>query len=261
MWFALLEGMQTTMDHGTAPAIPRNPLATSDVATQAQSRRVARAVTFGIGALVTPIAAGAAVAALTRSRRLGWLSGGASALLFGLARWQFQRWFTDEPAYILERAVGDLEIRRYLPRVEAHTRFSTLEFDEVRERGFRRLASYIFGANSQERELEMTCPVTIAPRTRSHTVAFVMPPGISLGDLPQPDDSRILVVEVPARRVAVLRYHGGYNAKTVARHAAELREQVAAAGLTTLGEPMFAGFDPPTTLPFLRRSEIWIELA
>lgn len=253
--------MHTTTEPSSVSMFPRNPLATSDVATQPQDRKLVRSVAFGIGALVTPVAAGAAVAALTRSRRLGLVAGGASALLFGLARWQFQRWFTDEPAYTVERTIGDLEIRHYKPRVEAHTRFATLEFDEVRERGFRRLASYIFGANSQGRELAMTCPVTIAPRTTSHTVAFVMPPGISLGDLPHPDDSRILVVEVPARRVAVLRYRGGYKSETVASHAAELRELAAAAGLTTLGEPMFAGFDPPTTLPFLRRTEIWIELA
>ncbi len=261
MSFALLVRMQTMTDRGTSTTFPRHPLATSDVATQPQTHVLARKVAFGITALVTPIAAGAAVAALARSRRLGLVAGGATALLFGVARWQFQRWFADEPAYTVERTIGDLEIRSYQPRVEAHTRFSTLEFDEVRERGFRRIAAYIFGANSQQRELEMTCPVTIAPRTTSHTVAFVMPPGISLGQLPQPDDSRILIVQVPARRVAVLRYHGGYKAETVIEHAAELRDLAAQAGLTTLGEPMFAGFDPPTTLPFLRRTEIWIELA
>lgn len=249
-----------TTDRSRSTTIPRKPLATSDVATQPQSRKATRSVAFGVGALVTPVVAGATVAAFTRSRRLGLVAGGASALLFGLARWQFQRWFTDEPAYTVERTIGDLEIRSYKPRVEAHTRFATLEFDEVRERGFRRLANYILGANSQERKLAMTCPVTIAPRTTSHTVAFVMPPGISLGDLPHPDDARILIVEVPARRVAVLRYRGGYKTETVARHAAELRERAVEAGLTTFGEPMFAGFDPPTTLPFLRRTEIWIEL-
>jgi hypothetical protein len=189
------------------------------------------------------------------------VAGAVSLLALGLGRWQLQRWFTDEPAYTVEDTVGGVEIRNYEPRVEAHTRFATLEFDEVRERGFRRLARYIFGGNAARHELAMTTPVTIAPRAGSHTVAFVMPPGLTRGSLPYPDDSRIELVDVPARRVAVLRYRGGYSAAAVGKQANRLRALCRDAGLTTRGEPVFAGFDPPSTLPLLRRAEIWIELA
>lgn len=240
--------------------ILRNHLDASEIRTVAQTRRGLRAVAFGIGSLVVPVAVGLGAGALG-SRRLGIFAGGATALAFGITRWQLQRWFTDEPRYELERVAHDVEIRRYEPRVEAHTRFATLEFDAVRERGFRRLAHYIFGGNAAQHGLAMTCPVTIATRGATHTMAFVMPPGFSRRDLPQPDDARIELVDVPARRVAVMRYHGGYRARVVERYAAALREKVAALGLTTRGEPMFAGFDPPTTLPFLRRTEVWIELA
>jgi hypothetical protein len=252
--------MQPTT-HDDVHAVLRNHLDTSEIRTVAHTRRGLRAVAFGLGSLLVPVAAGLGVAAFAGSRRLGILAGGATALVAGLTRWQLQRWFTDEPAYEVERVIDDIEIRRYKPRVEAHTRFATLDFDEVRERGFRRLASYIFGGNAAHHELAMTCPVTIATRGAAHTMAFVMPPDYSRRDLPQPDDSRIELVDVPARRVAVMRYHGGYRSQTVERHAAELREKVAALGLTTRGEPMFAGFDPPTTLPLLRRAEIWLELA
>ncbi len=253
--------MVTTPHPETPGTILRNPFAPSDLATQAENNIEARSLAFGIGALLAPFGLGAGIGALLRSRRAALVAGGAVAAAFGLIRWQLQRWFTDEPAYSLEQTHGELEIRQYKPRVEAHTRFATLEFDDVREQGFRRLAHYIFGGNAAHYELAMTTPVTIAPRAGSHTMAFVMPPGFSRTNLPHPDDSRIELVEVPTRRVAVLRYRGGYDAKTVEKHARRLRELVAAAGLTARGEPLFAGYDPPTTLPFLRRTEIWIELA
>lgn len=253
--------MVTTTHPEQAGTILRNPFAPSDLATQAETNIGARSIAFGIGALLAPLALGAGIGGLLRSRRAGLVAGGIAAVAFGAVRWQLQRWFTNEPAYTLERTIGELEIRHYQPRVEAHTRFATLEFDDVREQGFRRLARYIFGGNAAHYKLAMTTPVTIAPRAGSHTMAFVMPPGFSRADLPHPDDSRVELVEVPVRRVAVLRYRGGYGAATVEKHARRLRELVAAAGLTARGEPLFAGFDPPSTLPFLRRTEIWIELA
>jgi hypothetical protein len=92
------------------------------------------------------------------------------------------------------------------------------------------------------------------------TVTFTMPKERSTGSLPVPDDSRVRLRSVPPRRVAVLRYTGRYTARRVAEKSRVLLEAVEAAGLRTRGEPEFAGYDPPSTLPWLRRNEIWIEL-
>lgn len=241
--------------------VPRHRLVASDLATQAHANVRARSLAFGLAAVATPLAVAGGLFAAGQGRRTALLAGGAAAFAFGLVRWQLQRWFTDEPAYTVESHERGLEIRSYHPRVEAHTRFATVDFDDAREHGFRRLASYIFGGNEGHQKLAMTAPVTIAARGQAHTVAFVMPPDHASGALPEPDDSRVQLVEVPARRVAVLRYRGRYTEASFVRHAAKLRERCASAGLTTRGEPMFAGFDPPSTLPLLRRTEIWIELA
>lgn len=258
----------TTPLEPTAFLMPRSDF--DHHTTEPQNNTRARSLGFLAGALAAPLAVGAGIAllsrhqresAITRARIDGLIAGAGVALAAGLVRWQFQRWFTPEPAYTVEQRIGDLEIRNYEPRVEAHTRFATLDFDEVRERGFRRLAKYIFGGNAAHRSLPMTTPVTITPRAGTHTVAFVMPPGESKENLPHPDDSRVDVLNIPARRVAVLCYRGGYNAATVGKQSERLRELCRDAGLTTRGEPMFAGFDPPSTLPFLRRTEVWIELA
>lgn len=92
------------------------------------------------------------------------------------------------------------------------------------------------------------------------TVTFTMPKERSSGSLPVPEDSRVRLRSVPPRRVAVLCYRGRYNARRVAEKTRQLLEAVDRAGLPTRGEPEFAGYDPPSTLPWLRRNEVWIEL-
>ncbi len=230
-------------------------------ATQAHNDRRARAIGFAAAAIVTPLALGAGVGALLRSRRAGLLAGGISAAVFAAFRWQLQRFFTDEPAYVVERRIGELEIRRYAPRIEAHTRLTVPDFETALDEGFRRLAKYIFGDNDAEQALAMTTPVLTTPRASTHTVAFVMPPDRTLATLPRPGDDRIKLVHIPTRRIAALRFHGRYSDETMLEQTRRLHELVAANDLETKGQPMFAGFDPPWTLPWLRRTEMWIELA
>lgn len=210
---------------------------------------------------ITTLGAATGIAALGRFRPAALIAG-AGAALSGLAlRWQLQRLFTAEPRYTVEQKIGELEIRRYEPRVEAHARLDTADFDVARERGFRRLAGYIFRGNTAHEKLAMTAPVLIAPRGSTHTIAFVMPPARTLSSLPRPASPRVDLVEVPVRRFAVLRYRGKYTAESFEKHSLRLRQLASEAGLTARGVPLFAGFDPPSTLPFLRRTEVWLELA
>jgi hypothetical protein len=251
--------MPTTTTDRFEPAVISQ--SDADVATQARANRLVRSFAFGAVALAASFAVSSGVRALTRSRRAGLIAGTASAAAFAAVRWQLQRWFTDEPAYVVERRIGELELRRYAPRIEAHTRIAVLDFETALDEGFQRLAGYIFGQNNRSQMLAMTTPVMNMPRARTHTVAFVMPPNQSLASLPSPNDDRISLVRVPARRVAVLRFSGRYTGKNMLEQTRRLHELVAAADLDTRGQPIFAGFDPPTTLPWLRRAEIWVELA
>ncbi|MBV8755733.1 MAG: heme-binding protein [Deltaproteobacteria bacterium] len=210
------------------------------------------------GALAGAMGVGAAVAALTGSRRAGYAAGGAVALVAGALRWQLQRWFTVQPAYEVERRIGALEIRRYAPRVIARTRVAA-GFEHALEEGFHRLAGYIFGGNRAEARIEMTTPVEADEAAGARLVTFTMPPGKSLDNLPHPDDPRVELAELPERRVAVLTFRGPYRADLVEEMERQVRQRVADAGLAGTGEPMFAGYDPPSTLPFLRRVEVWLE--
>jgi hypothetical protein len=109
--------------------------------------------------------------------------------------------------------------------------------------------------------IAMTAPVNVTTHdTRSYTIAFNMPAGRTLASLPAPNDENIRLERRPRRRVAVLRYRGRYDGASVAAKFSDLLARVRAARLGYRGAPEFAGYDPPSTLPFLRRNEVWVEL-
>jgi hypothetical protein len=195
-----------------------------------------------------------------------------------IVRWQTARHFVEEPRHsVLRRLVDGVEVRRYEPVVVAETRVEAA-YESAPSEGFRRLAGYIFGGNrgresiamtapvvqedgAQSERIAMTAPVVQASGERGQTISFVMPPGRSLESLPLPNDTRVTLREVPAREIAVLRYSGTTDEAIVAEKTAALRAELARHGLVAVSEPVSARYDPPTTLPFLRRNEIWIEVA
>lgn len=109
--------------------------------------------------------------------------------------------------------------------------------------------------------IAMTAPVNVTRQdARSYTITFNMPAGRTLASLPAPNDENVRLERRPRRRVAVLRYRGRLSGASVAQKSSELVARVRAAGLGYRGSPEFAGYDPPSTLPFLRRNEVWLEL-
>ncbi len=193
----------------------------------------------------------------------GLVTVGAS---LALVRWQLQRLFTEQPDYEVERKIGDLEIRRYGSRVVAETTVDIADEDEARQEGFRRLAGYIFGGNRDDEKIAMTAPVTtrathVTASGNGHVVTFMMPKDCELASLPRPKDDRVHLRVVRGERVAALRYHGPYQTELTKKKHAELLARVREAGLVPVAEPVFAGYDAPSTLPLLRRVEAWVPIA
>ena len=180
----------------------------------------------------------------------------------------------DEPDYTVISKLKGAEVREYAPLIRAETVVSG-PYKESLNTGFRILANYIFGGNTSEQKIAMTAPVgaeasrsgekiaMTAPvgaeaTERGWTVSFVMPAKYTLDTLPRPLDARITLRQVPAARVAALRFRGWAGEASVAEHKAELAGIIAEAGLVALGEPTVAQYNPPWTLPFLRRNEILV---
>jgi hypothetical protein len=207
--------------------------------------------------LAIPAAAGIAYARARPRRRL--LAGSITAFALGALRVELARWFTPEPAFRADSKLGELEIRQCSARVEAVTEIEDSTLEAALDHGYGRLVSYICGANHGSELLARTLPVLTAMRDGRYTVAFVMPPGRSLGDLPRPSHPAVALREVPPHTIAALRFRGRFTRDNVAAHERALLRHVVDAGLATRGSIAFAAYDTPLTLPVLRRNEVWIE--
>jgi hypothetical protein len=155
--------------------------------------------------------------------------------------------------------MGELELRACSARVEAVTEIEDSTLEAALDHGYGRLVSYICGANHSRELLSRTMPVLTAMREGRYTVAFVMPPGRSLSDLPRPEHPAVALREIPEHTIAALRFRGRFTRANVAAHERALLRHLVDAGLATRGSIAFAAYDTPLTLPLLRRNELWIE--
>lgn len=180
----------------------------------------------------------------------------------------------EEPAYSIERKDGNIEIRSYPEVIAAEV--------EVPGRGehsantaFKILAGYIFGKNVSKTKIAMTVPVTeklsaekiamTVPVTtgidkKNMTMRFYMPSKYSLETLPEPIDKRIKLYRLPPRKFAVIRFSGFSSEENCRKHEEQLSKWLKSENLESSAESMRAFYNPPWTLPFMRRNEIWIPL-
>ena len=179
----------------------------------------------------------------------------------------------EEPRYEVLRPLGEgIELRRYAPYVVAEVELPAGAADAGNQ-AFPILAGYIFGGNKGRRSMEMTAPVTqtaapmrmamTAPVTQSAAgsgtrVQFVLPAAVSLAEAPEPLDPRVRLRQEPAATWAVIRYSGTWSLARFEEHAGRLRAALAAAGVATEGEPVWARYNGPLTPWFMRRNEVWL---
>ena len=163
----------------------------------------------------------------------------------------------EEPVYQVEKAweAEQIEIRAYAPRIMAVT-----GMNEDSDSGFRVLAGYIFGGNAEEQKIAMTAPVqqTMAGEKE---MAFMMPAEYTLKDLPQPEDQRVSFREAPAYTAAVIQFSGWASAEKADENWQQLQRFLIAERIDITGEPTLNQYNPPWTLPFMRRNEIIVPVA
>lgn len=185
----------------------------------------------------------------------------------------------EEPRYEVRERTDAFELRRYEPCLVAETEVEA-DFDEAGNRAFRILAAYIGGENRSRAKVAMTAPVNQQPAPGEkismtvpvnqapapadgddrYRIQFVMPASFDAETIPEPTDPRVTIRGVPERWVAARRYSGTWSEARYRENEAELLDAVREAGLETVGEPVFARYNSPFSLWFLRRNEVTVEV-
>lgn len=196
-------------------------------------------------------------------------TGAAMAIPAGYAEDKYE-----SPRYKELSREGKFEVREYPSAIAAEVQV-TGRGDRAQNEAFRILAGYIFGKNkskaripmtapvTQQRSSEkipMTTPVTTERASENLTMRFFMPGNYTMDTLPEPGDPRIRFVPLPPSKFAVIRFSGFSNQKNMAEHNEELEGFLRSSGLQAKSKPLQAVYDPPWTLPFMRRNEVWIEV-
>ncbi|MBK1633187.1 heme-binding protein [Thiohalocapsa halophila] len=201
---------------------------------------------------------------------------------------------TEEPSHRVVETYPELELRRYAPHLVAETVVDA-GFDKAGNRAFGILADYIFGKNRGETKIEMTAPVTqqpagageasgqtqgqkiemTAPVTQRpadsgssasavgaerYVVSFVMPQRFTMETLPEPIDPRVELRREPERLMAVRRYSGRWTKENYREEERKLLEAVRERGYEPIGAPVYARYNSPFSLWFMRRNEVMVEV-
>jgi len=208
-----------------------------------------------------------------KKKLIWWLIGVLGVVLLGAALWGPIVSNVERPKYKVVLSSDNIELRDYAPMIVAEAEV-TGERRVAIGKGFRLIADYIFGNNTASEKVAMTAPVSqqasqkiamTAPVTQqgegnTWKVHFVMPSKYTMETLPKPNNPAVRLKQVPGKRFAVIRFSGMGGEDSLKRHTKELDEFLSVKGLTPLSQPTYAFYNPPWTLPFMRRNEVLVEV-
>ena len=178
----------------------------------------------------------------------------------------------EEASYNVVVKDEKFEVRDYSAHVLAETLVDG-DLEKAGNKAFDRLFRYISGDNqsrnkvamtapvSQERapeKIKMTAPVSQQRVQEKWAVSFMMPAAYTLQTLPVPSNPAVTLRQVPARRMAAVRYSGFWSEARYLEHKLALESWMLSRGLTATGGPVWARYNPPFTPWFMRRNEILI---
>ena len=185
---------------------------------------------------------------------------------------------------------GSFEVRQYSDYISAETTVNEDSWDDASSIGFRRLAGYIFGKNKKQEKLAMTSPVIMSPEqsklnkqskstkqsesskldmtapvlgektNQGWKMSFVLPKDVTIENAPEPLDSNVIVSKQSGKKFAVIRFNGSLSDSKFQKYSEHLSRKIQTENLKKLSDPVLAGYDPPWTLPFLKRNEVLIEV-
>lgn len=193
--------------------------------------------------------------------------------------WSLVGYFTsnaEQAKYSVIKKAAGYEIRNYPAHIAAQTVVEDTSVNgDAFNKGFGIIADYIFGGNTKKESIAMTAPVTAqgssekiamtVPVTAiteggSQVISFVMPSGYTLETLPTPNDDRIKLVQIPEQKMAALRFSWYMTDKRFEEAKKELFADLARDSIQVVGTPIYAGYNPPWTPPWMNRNEVMMQI-
>ena len=182
----------------------------------------------------------------------------------------------EQANYVVVKTAGAIETRDYAPKIIAQTQVSGARQEAI-SKGFRAIADFIFGNNTASAKVSMTAPVMQQQQSEKiamtapvmqqakdgdkWTVAFVMPDKYTMETLPKPNNDAVTLIQIPEQRFIVIRFSGRATDKNIQNHTDKLNAYIKNNNIEAISAPQYAFYNPPLTLPFMRRNEIMREIA
>tara|TARA_R110002110_G_scaffold119309_1_gene293716 strand:- start:20309 stop:20944 length:636 start_codon:yes stop_codon:yes gene_type:complete len=181
----------------------------------------------------------------------------------------------ENPPYQVIKQKGAIEHRLYPELLVAEVTVSG-ERKEALNEGFKLIADYIFGNNKTQKEISMTAPVEgqkvnqkiamtapvdqVGINKNEWTVRFYMPQEYNLRNIPKPNDERVILKVEPSNKFVAITFSGLNSDGNINKHLKILNNYVESEGLLVQKPHKTAFYNPPWTLPFLRRNEVMYQI-
>jgi len=179
-----------------------------------------------------------------------------------VALWSVWGYFgsrVEQADYTVVKKMNGYEIREYPAHIVAETSVQG-SYDESMSEGFRIVAGYIFGGNTKKESIAMTAPVMATKEGDSQTISFGMPRSYTMETLPIPNDERVKIVMITAKKFAVLRFSWYRSDARIKRMQEKLLSLLARDGVVAQGSTAYAGYNAPWTPPWMNRNEVLVEI-
>jgi hypothetical protein len=166
----------------------------------------------------------------------------------------------EQPDYTVIKKDNEFEIRQYTNFLTA-----TVETDGERDdaigKGFRILFKYISGENKNKESISMTVPVMQkSTGANKWNVSFVVPKKFNLQNVPQPDNQSVKIINNSNLKVIVITFSGLFSDANIKENETKLRNYIKEKRLKIEESAIYAGYNAPWTLWFLKRNEVLFKL-
>jgi hypothetical protein len=165
---------------------------------------------------------------------------------------------TEKHKYTVLKDFEHFEIRKYEPALFSYVVMPEGNYQANSGRGFRDLAGYIFGGNEKKQQIAMTSPVTMT-MDDDFVMKFMIPQGMTLEDMPAPNNSRVQFSEEPEKIVAAISFGGWANDARIAEYRDKLKKLLDEQNIKHKGKFSYLGYNPPYEVSN-RRNEVVVEV-